>query len=155
MGGRIPPSLLEHKIVANECEDFPASLVGRSVCSYRKESREGWCGVFRQMSMLSLRVGVLAHAVLLRDRLRSTAVAVVPAGLDGVLGQQQNGLEEDGWVQVQRRQGTEGTTSGLCWSRCWLRRGRGSSKCGGRRCCSLCRRTAGCWHQSCGFSLRR
>ncbi len=33
----------------------------------------------------------------------------------GVLVQQQNGLEEDGRVQVQQWQGTEGTTSGLCW----------------------------------------
>ncbi len=41
-------SLLEHYIVANECEESPASLVGRSVCSYRTEPREGWCGIFRQ-----------------------------------------------------------------------------------------------------------
>ncbi len=42
------PSRLEHQIVSNECEESPASLVGRSVCSYRTESREEWCGVFRQ-----------------------------------------------------------------------------------------------------------
>ncbi len=41
-------SLLEHFFVANECGESPASLVGRSVCSYRTDSREGWCGVFKQ-----------------------------------------------------------------------------------------------------------
>ncbi len=46
------PSLLEHKIVSNECEESPASLVGRLVCSYRTESREGWCGVFKQGFLL-------------------------------------------------------------------------------------------------------
>ncbi len=65
--------------------------------------------------MLSSLSRSLAHAVSLRDRLRSTAVALVRAGFDGVLDQQQNGLEKDGQVQVQRWQGTEGTTSGLCW----------------------------------------
>ncbi len=38
------------------------------------------------------------------------------AGIDGVLVQQQNGLEEDEQVQVQRWQGTEGTTSGLSFA---------------------------------------
>ncbi len=52
---------------------------------------------------------------LLRDRLRSTAVAVVRTGFDCVLAQQQNGLEEGGRVQVQHWQGTEGTASSLCW----------------------------------------
>ncbi len=53
--------------------------------------------------------------VLLRDRLRSTAVTLVLAGCDVVLVQQQNGLEEDGRVQVQQWQGTGSTTSDLCW----------------------------------------
>ncbi len=53
--------------------------------------------------------------VLLRDRLRSTAVTLVLAGFDGVLVQQQNGLEDNGRVQVQQWQGTGGTTSDLCW----------------------------------------
>ncbi len=47
---------------------------------------------------------MLAHAVLLRDRLRSTAVALVRAGFDGVLVQLQNGLEEDGRVHREHDQ---------------------------------------------------
>ncbi len=52
------PSPLENLIVPNECEESPASLVGRSVCSYRTESREGWCGVFRQEFCLRNEAGV-------------------------------------------------------------------------------------------------
>ncbi len=47
--------------------------------------------------------------------MRSTTVAVARAGFDGVLAQQQTGLEEDGRVKVQQWQGTDGMTSGLCF----------------------------------------
>ncbi len=35
-------------------KESPVSLVGRSVCSYHTESREGWCGVFwLELSLLN------------------------------------------------------------------------------------------------------
>ncbi len=42
-------------MLVGERKESPASLVGRSACSYRTESREGWCGVLRQeLSLLNV-----------------------------------------------------------------------------------------------------